>query len=87
MINVAPASYSQTFQAIWPKICGDLWRAMITAAPEPPTEIASHVRNAALEEAAMFLESLASAFGAKEEKTLQISARSIRALKSAGDSA
>ena len=34
MMDTAPASYSASFQAIWPKICGDIWRAMIRKAAE-----------------------------------------------------
>lgn len=33
MINAAPASFSESFKAIWPHICGDIYRAMIAAAP------------------------------------------------------
>lgn len=32
MINAAPASYSASFREIWPKICADIYRAMIDAA-------------------------------------------------------
>jgi hypothetical protein len=33
MLNACPASFSQSFAAIWPKICGDIYRAMLAAAP------------------------------------------------------
>ncbi len=36
MLNAAPASHSPSFRVIWPKICGDVYRAMIAAAPTPP---------------------------------------------------
>ncbi len=32
MLNAAPATKSETFKAIWPAICGDVYRAMIDAA-------------------------------------------------------
>ena len=39
MLSAAPASYSASFQTIWPKICGDIFTAMldaeIAAAGEP----------------------------------------------------
>lgn len=31
MVNAAPASYSESFQVIWPKICSDLFRTMLDA--------------------------------------------------------
>ena len=36
MMNAAPASYSSSFMAIWPKICGDIYRALLAAAPASP---------------------------------------------------
>jgi hypothetical protein len=31
MMDAAPASYSESFQAIWPKVCGELWGKMLAA--------------------------------------------------------
>lgn len=38
MLNAAPASFSDSFKAIWPQICGDIYRAMLSAAPQPTSE-------------------------------------------------
>lgn len=38
MMNAAPASYSSSFMAIWPKICGDIYRALLAAAPASPKQ-------------------------------------------------
>lgn len=43
MMNAAPASHASAFQAIWPKICGDIYRAMLAAAPSPEALPASGV--------------------------------------------
>lgn len=36
MMNAAPASYSPSMKVMWPLICGDIYRAMIAAAPPHP---------------------------------------------------
>lgn len=33
MVAAVPASFSASFQAIWPQICGDIYRAMLSASP------------------------------------------------------
>jgi hypothetical protein len=35
MINAQPASFSPSFKAIWPKVCADIYRAMLSARPAP----------------------------------------------------
>lgn len=36
MLNACPASFSPSFAAIWPKVCGDIYRSMLAAAPASP---------------------------------------------------
>ena len=36
MMNACPASFSPSFAAIWPNICGDVYHAMLSAAPLLP---------------------------------------------------
>lgn len=43
MLDVAPASYSASFREIWPKICGDIWRAMWDAAPSAASPAGAEV--------------------------------------------
>jgi len=35
MMNACPSSFSPSFAAIWPKICRDIYQAMLSAAPAP----------------------------------------------------
>lgn len=46
MLNACPASFSQSFAAMWPNICGDIYRAMIAAAPsvQPDREVVARVQ-------------------------------------------
>lgn len=36
MLKAVPASYSPSMRAMWPSICGDIYRAMLAAAPASP---------------------------------------------------
>lgn len=49
MMNAAPASHSASFKEIWPKICRDIYRAMLSAVPDAPAPVA----NEAMIDAAM----------------------------------